>query len=67
MSVASGAGTACNDEIREIFERWETRITELEFAGECEVGADPLEAGYLESEELNELRTELEELRGGTA
>ncbi len=67
LSAASGAGTTCNEELHDIFDRWETRITELEFSGEIAAEDDPLEADYVGSEELEDLRAELEELRAGTA
>lgn len=50
------------NELDEIFDRWETRVTEKELAGECATSYDPLEESFLNSESDAELREELKQL-----
>ena len=47
----------------DLFDRWDTRITELELDGDCTSRVDALEAEYRESEEDGDLRAELASLR----
>jgi phage shock protein A len=51
-------------EIQDVLERWEIRIKQTEFNGNCLVEpADQLEEGFGKEEERQALRQELEELR----
>ena len=64
LSAASGADSATIGEIDEIFERWETKVSEYEIRGSCDVrSSDALEEEFLTSEEESELRAELASLR----
>ena len=51
-------------EIDDIFERWESKITQYEIEGESASGAgDSLESEFAETEQEDELRAELQRLR----
>jgi len=70
LSAASGADSVALGEIDEIFERWETKVSEYEIRGSCDVRtSDALEEEFLTSEEESDLRAELASLRArpGTA
>lgn len=50
-------------DLEDVFERWESRVGEIEIASECAEPLDAFEASYESEEEDAELRIELEELR----
>ena len=50
-------------DLEDVFERWETRVGEIEIASECVEPIDAFEAGLEAVEETAKLRLELEELR----
>jgi phage shock protein A len=50
-------------DVEDVFERWESRVGEIEIAAECADPIDSFEAGYETVEEDAELLTELEALR----
>ena len=50
-------------DLEDVFERWESRVGEIEIASECADPLDAFEAGYESAEEDAELLIELEELR----
>lgn len=50
-------------DLDEVFERWETRVGEIEIAAECEEPIDAFEAQFETAEEEATLLVELEELR----
>lgn len=50
-------------DVEDVFERWESRVGEIEIAGECADPIDSFEAGYESLEEDAELLIELEALR----
>lgn len=57
--------TDCVDagnELEEIFDRWEIRVTEKELSGECGISHDPLEESFCKAEEDAQLREELKQL-----
>jgi phage shock protein A len=63
MRVASDVSASASGELEDIFDRWEIRIREAEYAGGCIDPVDGLEEEY-ESEELqSELKAELAALR----
>ena len=50
-------------DLEDVFERWESRVGEIEMASECEQPIDAFEADFESTEEDAELLIELEELR----
>lgn len=64
LSSVARANQPLGAEVGEVFERWETRVTERELEGECAVSdeADEFEAGFSGEEERQALRAELSEL-----
>ena len=50
-------------DLEELFDRWETRVGEIELASECAERIDAFESQFEKVEELAELRTELEAMR----
>jgi phage shock protein A len=60
-------GVACAGgpigELEEVFERWESRVGEIEIAAECDVPIDAFESGFESAEEEAALLLELEALR----
>lgn len=50
-------------DLEDVFERWESRVGEIEIAAECEQPIDAFEAEFESTEEDAELLIELEELR----
>jgi len=50
-------------DLEDVFERWETRVGEIEIAAECEDPIDAFEARFETAEEDANLLVELEELR----
>ena len=50
-------------DLEDVFERWETRVAEVEIASECELPIDSFEADFEEREQDAELLVELEALR----
>ena len=56
------AGSPIGD-LDEVFERWETRVGEIEIAAECEEPVDAFETQFETTEEEATLLVELEELR----
>ena len=50
-------------DLEDVFERWETRVGEIEIASECDSPLDAFEAEFESTEEDAELLAELEELR----
>jgi len=64
-TIQGNAGVISTD-LDDIFERWETRVTEKEIAGSCNIQLDPLEENFVSQEEENALRDELNELLGNS-
>lgn len=60
-SIQSGCVDTGN-ELDEIFDRWEIRVTEKELSGECGLTGDPLEESFLSAEDDAQLREELKQL-----
>jgi phage shock protein A len=50
-------------DLEEVFDRWETRVGEIEIAAECEPPVDAFETRFESEEEVVALRAELDELR----
>ena len=64
MGVVQDSMVSLGSDIDEVFDRWEARITEAEYAGGVEgTTADAFENEYLSAEEEAQLRIELDELR----
>ncbi|MEE9254854.1 MAG: hypothetical protein V3U43_07960, partial [Pseudomonadales bacterium] len=64
LGVVQGNAVQLTRDIDEMFDRWEIRVTESEYAGGVNLATeDRFENEYLSEEEEAELRTELEELR----
>ncbi len=63
--AAHGMATTAGpiDDLEDVFERWESRIGEIEIASECTEPIDAFEAHFEAVEEEAELRVELDELR----
>ena len=59
--MASTTGPVAD--LEDVFERWESRIGEIEIASECAAPIDAFEADFETDEEDDALRIELEELR----
>ena len=57
-----GGVDSLSTELDDIFDRWETRVTEQELVGSCSVQVDPLEESFASQEEESELREELRKL-----
>lgn len=57
-----GSSEALATGLDDIFERWETRVTENELAGACCVETDPFEDAFVSEEEEADLRSELNDL-----
>ena len=68
LGVVNGDKVQLESEVDELFDRWEMRITESEYAGGLngafESGADAFETEFADEDEARELRAELEALRG---
>ena len=60
--MVSAAGPSAD--LDDVFERWETRVGEIEIASECADPIDAFEARFETAEEDAALRIELAELRG---
>lgn len=58
----SSAREVGESDVDDVFDRWETRVTELEIEGGGSYAVDPLELEYAEAEEREELLAELAEL-----
>jgi phage shock protein A len=72
LAIVRDAGVPLGADAGELFERWETRVTERELAGECASsdaggGDDAFAAEFDEAEEAESLRSELRELVAGDA
>ncbi|MCG8592487.1 MAG: PspA/IM30 family protein [Proteobacteria bacterium] len=65
LSSVRGCHAQLVGDLDEVFDRWETRVTEAEFEGGCALENDSLEEEFLSAEEEDELRAELDELRDG--
>jgi phage shock protein A len=65
QNIQVNAGTVTTD-LDDIFERWETRVTEQELVGACSLHIDPLEEDFISREEESALREELKNLTDGT-
>lgn len=65
VSSISAVTAPIQNDLEDIFERWETRITETEIAGDCNLQGDILEDSFSSTEEDEDLRAELEELKQG--
>lgn len=63
QSIQGGSESLATD-LDDIFERWETRVTEKEIAGACSVTTDSFEESFATSEEDDSLRAELAQLTG---
>lgn len=64
LGVVRGTDVQLSTELEDVFDRWETRVTEAEFAGGVSVdGPDDFEEQFIDEEEAAALRAELEELR----
>ncbi|MDX1432280.1 MAG: PspA/IM30 family protein [Gammaproteobacteria bacterium] len=64
MGVVQDSMISLGSDIDEVFDRWEARVTEAEYAGGVDAGAvDAFENEYLSAEEEAALRIELDELR----
>ena len=61
----ASAGTPIED-LDDVFDRWESRVGEIELASECVEPIDTFEADFANAEQDTELRIELEELRRET-
>jgi phage shock protein A len=65
LGVVRGTTVHLTSDIDEMFDRWEMRVTEAESAGGVHLSTeDSFESEYLSREEEEELRRELDELRG---
>lgn len=51
-------------DLEDVFDRWETRVGEIEIAADCADPVDSFEADFDAVDESSDLRLELEELRG---
>ena len=60
-NIQAGCIDAGN-ELDEIFDRWEIRVTEKELTGDCAIVGDPLEDAFASDESEAELREELKQL-----
>jgi hypothetical protein len=49
--------------LNDLFERWETRVAEVEIAGECGELADAFESEFERADETAALREELRQMR----
>lgn len=66
LSAVQGSQLQLGGDLEEVFERWETRVAESEFAGGCALESeDTFEDEFVSAEEEAELRSELQALRGG--
>jgi len=64
FGVAQGSGDLQDGEIGQIFERWETRVTETEVASGCLIASvDGLDQEFLDEEEAASLKLELQALK----
>ncbi len=64
VKTIQGNADRVSTDLDDIFERWETRVTEKEFAGACSIQFDTLEQDFVSQEEENALRDELKSLTG---
>ena len=63
ISVIKADDSQLLSEIDDIFERWETQVTEYEIQSSCQLDQyDDFEDEFIEEENLTELQAELEEL-----
>ena len=64
FGVVQGGGDGLATELGEMFERWETRVTETEVASGClTAGLDDFEEGFVDAEEEAMLKLELRALK----
>ncbi len=64
MGVVQGGKIQLEGEIHEVFDRWEMRVTESEYAGGVMLAdEDRFEDDFVSEEEADELRAELDALR----
>lgn len=63
MSQVAGAESVGCGDLEEVFDRWDTRITELELDGDSMSHVDSLELEFEETEETEDLLAELAELQ----
>jgi len=63
LSTVRGVQAPLNGEVEEVFDRWETRVTEFEIEGDCSLADDPLLDRVGTEEEEEDLRQELADLR----
>lgn len=64
MGVVQGGKIEIEGQIDEVFDRWEMRVTESEYAGGVTLSSeDRFEDDFVSEEEADELRAELDELR----
>lgn len=66
MKTVSEVMVPMNDGLDDIFERWDTRITEAEIISSCCEQSDPLDSDFVTAEEEDALRAELEELKNNS-
>ncbi|SHJ37377.1 phage shock protein A (PspA) family protein [Malonomonas rubra DSM 5091] len=62
LSSIQVGSTDIGNEVDDIFDRWEIRITEKELSSECAINIDPLEESFASEEIEAELREELQQL-----
>ncbi len=64
VKTIQGGADALSTDLDDIFERWETRVTEQELVGSCSLQIDPLEDDFVSQEEESALREELQKITG---
>ena len=62
VKTIQGSTESFSSDLDDIFERWETRVTEKEIAGSCCVETDSFEEDFASEEEEMLLKSELSEL-----
>lgn len=64
VKTIQGNADMVSTDLDDIFERWETRVTEKELAGACSLQVDSLEEDFVSQEEEGALLDELKDLIG---
>jgi phage shock protein A len=62
VKTIQGGADSLSTDLDDIFERWETRVTEQELVGSCSLQVDPLEEDFVSQEEESSLREELKKI-----
>ncbi len=64
VTSIQGSTETMSGELSDVFERWETRVTEKELGAQCSMNIDPFEESFTSAEDEEQLREELRRLTG---